>query len=378
MTTVVIGAGLAGLNAALTLQEAGEDVELFEASDNVGGRARSDYTDGFILDRGFQLINRGYSEIVRLGLSHEIDFVKFPRDIDVVTPLGISTIGDPRTSPVSALLSPLGSLKEKIAFLRFLASPSRSGESLESEALRKGAGDLYLNVLQPFLRGVFLADPDSIDASYGKEMIRTFLKGDSGLPTAGVGVLAEAIAARVERIHLNASVETLDQFKGKNIVVATDEATANRLTGRNSTERYVDSFTWYHWVEEGSIESPNLRITSANSPIVNSIALSRSISQYAPEGKVLLATTTLTDLAEVEVKSELSKFWQVSEFNFIKKYSIKNSLPLVAPGSNPMVASTRIAEGLYIAGDYLTSGSQNGALLSGRLAAIELLDQLTR
>ena len=38
MGAVVIGGGLAGLSAALTLQEAGEEFELFEASDGIGGR----------------------------------------------------------------------------------------------------------------------------------------------------------------------------------------------------------------------------------------------------------------------------------------------------------------------------------------------------
>ena len=57
---VVIGAGLAGLSAALTLQEAGAEVTVLESSDRVGGRVASDLIDGFILDRGFQLINLNY------------------------------------------------------------------------------------------------------------------------------------------------------------------------------------------------------------------------------------------------------------------------------------------------------------------------------
>ena len=40
---IVIGGGLAGLSAALTLQEAGRDVEVFEGSDRVGGRVATDY-----------------------------------------------------------------------------------------------------------------------------------------------------------------------------------------------------------------------------------------------------------------------------------------------------------------------------------------------
>jgi len=40
---VVIGAGLAGLSAALTLQKAGREVRVVEASDRPGGRLTTDY-----------------------------------------------------------------------------------------------------------------------------------------------------------------------------------------------------------------------------------------------------------------------------------------------------------------------------------------------
>ena len=62
-SVVVIGGGLAGLSAAITLQEAGRDVEIFEGGDRVGGRVASDHIDGFTLDRGFQLINANYPEL---------------------------------------------------------------------------------------------------------------------------------------------------------------------------------------------------------------------------------------------------------------------------------------------------------------------------
>src|SRR5689334_17067229 len=40
----IIGAGIAGLNAALTLQDAGLSCEIYEASDRIGGRMHSDTT----------------------------------------------------------------------------------------------------------------------------------------------------------------------------------------------------------------------------------------------------------------------------------------------------------------------------------------------
>ena len=62
---VVAGAGLAGLSAARALRAADLDVLLVEQSDTVGGRVRTDVVDGFLLDRGFQVLNTGYPELRR-------------------------------------------------------------------------------------------------------------------------------------------------------------------------------------------------------------------------------------------------------------------------------------------------------------------------
>jgi hypothetical protein len=374
MSSVVIGAGLAGISAALTLQEAGEDVELFEASDAVGGRVRSDYVDGYILDRGFQLINTGYPELKRLGVIREIDFRKAPRSIDVATPFGVSTIGDPREHLLSGLRSPLGSLGEKIALLKFLREPANSAITLRDALLASGTGDLYENLLKPFLRGVFLTELEKIDSSYGREIIKSFIRGDSGLPAAGAGTLSEALAARVENIHLSAQIDSLEQFAGKKIIVATDHKSAARLLGIGDGYTSTDSVTWYHSLPAGLITTPRLRVSSVESPIVNTIAISNMVNEYAPEGRTLLSTTSIGSVSDSEIVAELAKFWGVesSGFTLVKRYEIKSSLPIFATG-NFAATSAHVIGDVFRAGDYLTSGSQNGALLSGRLAALESL-----
>ena len=269
MGAVVIGGGLAGLSAALTLQEAGEDVELFEASDGVGGRVRSDYVDGFILDRGFQLINSGYPELKRLGVIPEIQFRKASRSVDVITQFGLTTIGDPRQHPIQALRSPLGSLREKLGVLTFLGEKAKAERSLEDALLTSGTGDFYRNLLRPFLRGVFLAEPDQVDSNYGREILKSFIVGDSGLPSAGVGTLSEAIAARIENIHLNASISDLGQFEGRKVIVTTSDREAARLLSTAENRNHVGSYTWYHALPAGVITSDRLRVSSAKSLLVN-------------------------------------------------------------------------------------------------------------
>lgn len=49
---IIVGGGMAGLTCALLLQRKGVKAVLCEASDDVGGRVRTDVVDGFLLDRG--------------------------------------------------------------------------------------------------------------------------------------------------------------------------------------------------------------------------------------------------------------------------------------------------------------------------------------
>ncbi len=63
---IVIGAGVAGLTAAYTLQQRGVSVEVLEGSERIGGRIHSDCVEGFVIDAGAQFLSADYS--ILLGL----------------------------------------------------------------------------------------------------------------------------------------------------------------------------------------------------------------------------------------------------------------------------------------------------------------------
>jgi len=176
----VVGAGLAGLSAALTLQEAGLEVEVHESSDRVGGRVATDVIDGYRLDRGFQLINSRYPELIRLGIIDELNFVEATRTIDVALGEKRYSLGDPRTQPFSVLNSHTSAFSEKLKVISYLLKASEIGISVEDEM--KPLGSLYERVLKPFLSGVFLTSPANVDATSGKEIVRSFISGKPGLP----------------------------------------------------------------------------------------------------------------------------------------------------------------------------------------------------
>ena len=66
MSVAVIGAGYAGMAAAVELSAAGRQVEVFEASRVLGGRARAAQIDDFCVDNGQHILVGAYTETLRL------------------------------------------------------------------------------------------------------------------------------------------------------------------------------------------------------------------------------------------------------------------------------------------------------------------------
>ena len=380
---LIIGAGLAGLSAAITLESAGVDVTVIEASDRAGGRIASDVINGFICDRGFQLINAKYPALQELEVIKEIDFIPAPRVIEVAFGDRRHRIGDPRQVPWTALNKATGTIPEKLALLRFIVGKAKAGESI-GEALRN-TGTCYDRVLRPFLQGVFLTDPDNVDAIYGHSIIKSFVNGKPGVPRNGVGELPKALAKRVSNIVYNTRVDRIDltsvhtnngTYTADKIVVATDATTATQLLGLTEVPRMAGCITWYHAVSQNPSGNGSLVVDGQRrGPIINTVVMSDISANYAPSGQHLVSTTTELNVTESDVRRHLAVVWGTGthDWQFIAKYEIPAALPIHSVG-RALSQSMKINEHHFVAGDHRTVPSQQGALFSGRLVAQLLLN----
>jgi hypothetical protein len=384
---IVIGAGLAGLSAAQSLIEAGIEVRVLEASTTIGGRVQTDEINGYRFDRGFQLINARYPEVEALNIIDKLDFRYAPRAVDIALDGSVVRLGDPRKFFLSALRSESGSIREKISFLKYLLSKSTHGSNVESELLAAGCNNLYTRVLKPFLTGVFLAQPSRVDSVSGREIIKSFISGAPGLPARGAGELSQVLARDIGVVETGVQVNAITGLElstsmgviaARAIIVATDQITAAQLLEIEDVGESVSCTTWFHSTPDNLECDSTLRVDGlARGAIINSIAISKLLPFSAPVGQTLFSSTSLGHASESEVRRHLSLMWGVDTagWELVAKYDIKNSLPLFAPGRSH-AQSLQVRPGVWRAGDYLSAASQNGALASGRLAALELINSL--
>ena len=381
---VVIGGGLAGLRAALTIQESGQQVQLIEGASNVGGRLSSQEIDGFTIDRGFQVINPGYREFQQLDI--RTHFHPIPAGAVALVDEQWRFFGDPRrelrTIP-GALPTIATNPLPFLSLLRavFLAK-IESGENAATFLQRIGiSGEIYDALIEPFLRGVFLTSLSHVDAKFARRVLRSLYRQVPGLPDGGVQSLAHELRNRLKSLQCgNPVLEIKRSGKGfsvhtdnstisaRKVIVATDYHGAKKFARNLPHVNFARSTAWYFSIEQPLTMQHQLHVSALESgPVVTAIDVASVVPSYSPDGRGLLSVTTLESCSETSVRNHLASIYGEEILGeLITRFDVENALPIVAPGAKR--SGILEEDGLIFAGDYLTEPSQNGALLSGRLA----------
>lgn len=404
---VVIGAGMAGLCCALDLAGAGVPCTVLEAADGPGGRVRTDKVDGFLLDRGFQVLQTAYPEVeARLDLPALKLRRFFP---GALVRLGgrFHKIGDPLRRPdaaLSTLLAPIGSLDDKRAVGR-LKRHVREGsldelwnrpEISTREALRShGFSDRIMDTFfRPFLAGIFLERELATSSRFFEFVFRMFSEGHAALPARGMGAVAEQLAARLPAgaLRFNTRVEALtdgavrlaggETLAAKAVVVAADLPEAARLLPELTPPGRRGTACLYFAASEPPVKKPILVLDGEGSGPINNLCVPSAVAQtYAPAGQNLISASTVgipeQDDAALEkaARVQLTSWFgpEVTSWRHLKTYRIPFSLPARA-SLDPAALPVCPRPGLYVCGDHRETPSLQGAMASGRRAAAAVLE----
>ena len=403
---VIVGAGLAGLSAALEVVERGQVPLVLEASDAPGGRVRTDEVDGFLLDRGFQILLTSYPEAKRLLDYGALDLAPFAPGAVVQIGGRGHRVADPLRRPGdlwATARAPIGSLVDKVRLLDLRRRVSRGG--VEELFLRPDttararlvefgfSSSMIERFFRPLFAGITL-DADLAGSSRQLEFVfRMLSAGDAAVPAAGMGAIPDQLAGRLpaESLRLGVTVTSVgrdrivtadgEQITARSVVLATDVTTAAELTtsaGSPKSTSVVDpgwngvTSVWFAADAAPTDSTAILLDGDGRGPAVDVAVMSNISARYAPPGRALIVASSLSLDEDVPdaVRRQLRGWFgsAVDQWQVLRTDRIAQAQPRQLPGYDPTPPAI-LASGVFVAGDHRHDPSINGALASGRRVA---------
>src|SRR5215218_7578534 len=377
MKVVVVGAGLAGLTCAKVLREHRAEVAVFEASDGVGGRVRTDEQDGFLLDRGFQVYFTSYP-VARRHLDYG--------------------------ALVPSLLSDAATLGDKLRTLDLATRTSTTGTSAGAEDGETDTSMLeYLksadlseryidSFFRPFYGGITLNRELTTSARVLRFTLGMLATGRTVVPALGMGEIPRQLSSRLPEgaVRFNSTVEDLlregervagvrsvgKEHEADAVVVATDAPTAGALTGEAVPEGSAGEVCIYYETDRLGSGKKILLNAEDGAFVNNAVEMSNISEKYAPPERHLLYAVGLTgmDLPDEDLYrrgiEDLSRWYPGADFRPLALRRIPYGQFAQPPGIHSRLPENMTRkQGLVLAGEYTEDSSINGSMLSGEKAA---------
>jgi phytoene dehydrogenase-like protein len=407
----IIGAGVAGLSAAIYLHRKGYNVQILEASDRAGGRIKTDIVDGFRLDHGFQVLLTAYPEAQALLDYEALQLKRFLPGATVLYDGGQFDIADPFRRPsatFSTLFAPVGSIGDKIKTLtlkiRLLKKSisdifSQTSTTTKNHLIDYGFSNKMIDRFYgPFFSGIFLENNLETSNRMFDFVMKMFSEGDAAIPSLGMEEIPKQLVAllpansimyntKVSKIIGN-QIETEDRriFSSDKIIIATEASSflAKQYLNTDQTQAHSVTNIYFEAPKAPTSQAIVVLNASTNRKWVNNVTVLTNLSKaYGPDDRSLISVSC-NGLLELDdnvlaqnMKNELKTWFgnQVATWKLIKSYRIKYALPKLADMQNETTPDRfKISDNLYICGDHLLNGSINAAMGSGRMVA-ELIEQ---
>ena len=408
---LVVGAGLAGLTCALELARHGVDVRVLERSETPGGRVRTDEVDGFLLDRGFQVLPTAYPEARHVFDYEALGLRPFYAGALVRREGRVTRFADPFRHPLDGARSlgeGPGTLLDKlrVARLRARLTERSLSELLDgpqvttAQALRREGFSAAMidGFWRPYLGGIFLDPSLETSSRMFAFAFKMFAEGEAALPAGGMQTLPAQLVARLPDgvLRLGCTVEAVggggvtlaggERLEAAAVVVAADGPEAARLTGAFPAPAGRATTCVYYAAGRSPVGEPALVLNGDREGPVNTLCVPSDVApSYAPPGAALVSASILgippldDEGLDEAVRGQLRGWFgvQVDGWRRLAVRRIPFALPVQTPAALPSARRpVRLREGLFVCGDHRDTGSLQGALQSGRrtAAAVRGLD----
>jgi phytoene dehydrogenase-like protein len=283
-------------------------------------------------------------------------------------------------------------------------APCLRGVSAAELLHREGAGRAFTErFIRPFFGGVFLDRSLEFDAGLLEFLFTMFARGGAAMPRQGMGEVSRALAAPLQpgtvrlRTPVHAIERAADGWQVRTaegtvnacaVVLAVDGSAARGLAPAALSA--VAEPAWRSTIQlafdvpvaavPASLQRAVLHLDGVGEgPVNHLVNISAAGVACAPAGHALVSANAVgVSLAEIgaaalerQARAQMARWFgaDLHAWRLIRAQEIRHALPAQRPADLSMRPGVGCGDGLFLAGDWVTEGSIDAAMRSGRAAA---------